>query len=106
MAATKLGDRIREAREARGMNKSQLAARVKVTVTAVWNWEVNGVTPRPPMLRAIAKALNVTEAYLLTGQQAPTHQTAADIIAEAAARIAALNGVPVTRVKIDWQIAQ
>ncbi len=104
--ATTLGDRIRETRTKRGMNQSQLAKLVKVSPTAVWNWEANGVTPRPPMVSAIAKALGVSEAFLLTGQGAvPPQRTAADIIAGAAAEIAALNGVPTSRVKIDWQIA-
>lgn len=106
MAKKTIGDRIAETREARGMNKSQLAKLLKVSPTAVWNWEENGVMPRSTMLSAIAKALGVTEAFLLTGQAAaPLARTAADIIASAAAEIAALNGVPTSRVKIDWQIA-
>ena len=106
MAKQTIGDRIAETREARGINKSQLAKVLKVSPTAVWNWEENGVTPRSPLLSAIAKALGVTEAFLLTGQAAPAPQrTAADIIDAAAAEIAALNGVSTSRVKIEWRIA-
>ncbi len=100
-----LGGRIAATRESRGMNKSQLAKLLKVTPTAVWNWEENDVNPRPPMLSKIARALGVQDAYLLTGQTVGAKaKTAADVIAGAADEIAALNGVPVSRVKISFQI--
>lgn len=101
-----VGSRIEEIRKSRGMSKSQLAQLVKVSPTAVWNWEENGVTPRPAMTKTIAKALGVTEAFLLAGQTTAPHlRTASEIIAAAAAEIATLNGVPLSKVKIDWQIA-
>jgi len=102
---TKIGDRIRTTREERGLSKSLLAGIVGVSPTAVWNWEENGVTPRGAMVSRIARALGVTDAFLLTGQRAaPTLRTAAEIIDNAADQIAALNGVPKARVKITWQI--
>jgi transcriptional regulator with XRE-family HTH domain len=87
------------------MSQSQLAKILKISSTAVWNWEQNGVTPRPAMLAKIAKALGVSETYLLTGGGGPaTGRTAAQIIQAAAEEIAALNGVPVARVHIEWRI--
>lgn len=105
MAAKTLGDRILDTRAQRGMSQSQLGKMLKVSSTAVWNWEQNGVTPRPAMLAKIAKALGVSEIYLLTGSDAPgATKTAAQIIQAAAEQIAALNGVPVNRVHIEWRI--
>ena len=101
-----LGKRIKEIRAERGMSQSALANLLGVTPTAVWNWEANGIQPRPPMLASIAKALGVTPTFLLTGQaNAPAKiKTAAEIIKAAAEEIAALNGVPVSRVHIEWRI--
>ena len=105
MASKSLGRRILDTRLQRGMSQTQLANLVSVTSTAVWNWEKNGVHPRPPMLAAIAKALGVSQTYLLTGTDASGGgKTAAQIIQAAAAEIAALNGVPVSKVHIEWRI--
>jgi transcriptional regulator with XRE-family HTH domain len=105
MAAKTLGGRILETRNARGMSQSKLADLLGITATAVWNWEQNGVTPRPPMLKKIAKVLGVSEAYLQSGVPGPKGgKTAAEIIQAAAHEIAALNGVPVSKVHIDWRI--
>jgi len=104
-AKPSVGSRIEETRKARGMAKCQLSKLVKVSPTAVWNWEENGVMPRPRTITAIAKALGVTETFLLTGHAAlPASRTASDIIVAAAAEIAALNGVPTSKVHIDWRI--
>lgn len=105
MASKNLGERILDLRGQKGMSQTALAERLEVSSTAVWNWEQNGVTPRPAMLKKIAKALDVSESYLLTGVDAPRHgRTAAQIIKAAAEEIAALNGVPVNRVHIEWRI--
>lgn len=88
------------------MTQAALAKKLRVSGTAVWNWEANGVQPRPAKLSALAKALGVSEAYLVTGQtqMSTSSRTAAEIIQAAAEEIAALNGVPISRVKIEWQI--
>jgi HTH-type transcriptional regulator, cell division transcriptional repressor len=101
-----LGNRVRAAREAAGLTQMALAKKLRVSGTAVWNWEANGVHPRPAMLSALAKVLGVSEAYLVSGevQKTAPARTAMQIIQAAAEEIAALNGVPVSRVKIDWQI--
>lgn len=105
MPSKTLGDRILELRSLKGMSQTLLADRLEVTSTAVWNWEQNGVTPRPAMLKKLAKVLGVTESYLLTGKDvAPQSRTAAQVIRAAAEEIAALNGVPVSKVHIDWRI--
>jgi transcriptional regulator with XRE-family HTH domain len=105
MASKSLGNRILELRNLRGLSQTTLAGRLDVSSTAVWNWEQNGVNPRPAMLKKLAKALSVSEAYLLTGKDAPPQsRTAAQIIRAAAEEIAALNGVPVSKVHIDWRI--
>ena len=101
-----LGSRVTFTRKNIGMSQAQLAKKLRVSATAVWNWEQNGVQPRPAMLAALAKVLGVTEAYLLTGQggDGSPPRTAAQIIQTAAQEIAALNGVAVNRVKIEWKI--
>jgi transcriptional regulator with XRE-family HTH domain len=105
MASKNLGDRILNLRSQRGISQSQLGKILKVSSTAVWNWEQNGVTPRPAMLGKIAKALGVSEAFLLTGHDGTASgRTAAQIIKAAAEEIAALNGVPTSQVHIDWRI--
>ena len=105
MASKNLGERVLALRTQKGMTQTSLAERLEVTSTAVWNWEQNGVKPRPGMLKKLAKALGVSEAYLLTGADAPSpRRTAAQIIKAAAEEIAALNGVPVSHVHIDWRI--
>jgi transcriptional regulator with XRE-family HTH domain len=105
MASKNLGRRILETRIQRGMSQSQLADLLKVSSTAVWNWEQNGVHPRPAMLASIAKALGVSQTYLLTGADGPAGtRTAAQVIQAAAEEIAALNGVPVSKVHIEWRI--
>jgi hypothetical protein len=57
------------------------------------------------MLAKLAKVLGVPQEYLLTGDgSAGLKRTAAEIVRAAAEEIAALNGVDVDRVKIDWRI--
>lgn len=100
-----LGRRIRDARIARGMSQADLARRLDVSATAVWNWEMNGARPRPTMLTAIAGALEVTENYLRTGQVEDTaSRTAVEIIYAARKEIADLNGVEIDRVRIAWRV--
>src|ERR1041385_5634741 len=64
-----ISNRIKETRELRGLTASELARRVGVTSTAVWNWEKNSIRPRPPALEAIARVLGVSVSFLLTGHE-------------------------------------
>ena len=99
------GDRLVALRTERGVSQSRLADLLDVTSTAVWNWEQQGVRPRPAMLAKLARVLGVSQEYLLTGGGAVTaKRSAVEVIKAAADEIAALNGVPVDRVHIDWRI--
>ncbi len=60
-------DRLRRARESKGISASGLAKLVAVSPTAVWNWETNGIHPRADTLQQIAKVLGVSREFLLTG---------------------------------------
>lgn len=61
-------DRIISARNAKGMNQSDLATALGVSPQAVQKWE-NGGMPRSSRIAEIAKVLGVTEQYLLIGEQ-------------------------------------
>ena len=60
-----LGRAIREARERRGMEQDDLAARVGVGQQAVSTWERGKSRPRRAMVTAVAEALQVAEELLL-----------------------------------------
>lgn len=101
-----LGHRVRDMRIARGMSQAELARQLDVSAAAVWNWEMNGVQPRPAMLARVAGALGTSEDYLLTGaaDEAGAARTSAGIIHQAKKAIAALNGVEPDRVLIKWRV--
>lgn len=50
---------IRELREARGWSQFELATRVGVTPTTVYNWERGRNEPRVVQLRALARVFGV-----------------------------------------------
>lgn len=54
-----LGERLREAREARGLSATSLADLIGVSRQAVSQYEHGKVTPHPEILRAISRALNL-----------------------------------------------
>lgn len=56
-AAFVLGDRVRKARESRGLTQSDLAARMGTTQSVVARLEGGGVEPRFDTLRRVADAL-------------------------------------------------
>jgi transcriptional regulator with XRE-family HTH domain len=97
-------ERLAAAREERGMSSSDFARLLGVTPTAVWNWEKNGVTPRPEMLERIARALGVRVEHLLVGLaesvRAPTKKTVGEVVDQAQRDIAALTGLPFNRVRV------
>jgi transcriptional regulator with XRE-family HTH domain len=108
-----ISERIKEVREAQGLTASELARRVGVTGTAVWNWEKNSVTPRRPILEAIAQVLGVSATFLLTGNDDNAKAvpgragsvvatlSVASIIREARAKLAEATGLPLERIKLD-----
>ena len=57
--------RLREAREARGLNQSELARKLEMLPSAIAHFEGNRRKPSFANVRAIAQALNVSSDYLL-----------------------------------------
>ena len=62
-----LGERIEKARKLEGLEQNELAEKVGLTQQAISRIE-SGLTKNPRNLRAIAKALNVSVNFLLTGE--------------------------------------
>lgn len=58
--AQRVGANIKHFRELAGLTKSELARRVKVSPTAVNNWEENGVIPRMEVMLDLERALEVS----------------------------------------------
>jgi transcriptional regulator with XRE-family HTH domain len=102
----KIGSRIRSAREARGMSAAELARLVKVSQTAVWNWEEKNRKPHSQTLTALAKVLAVSPEHLLHGNGTSTmgvmkpKETVADVVEEARSRIATLTGFAPEKIKL------
>lgn len=51
---------IREWRETAGLTQAQLAARLAVTPSSVYNWETGKSEPRASQLKAMAKLFGVS----------------------------------------------
>ncbi|SMB98015.1 Helix-turn-helix [Thermanaeromonas toyohensis ToBE] len=66
----KLGERLRKAREAKGLTQAQLGALLNVSDATINRYEKGQRSPDPEMLVKLAEALNVSTDYLLTGKQA------------------------------------
>ena len=58
-------DRLRAAREARGLNQTELAERARLQPSAIGHFEKGRRRPSFANIRALARALNVTSDYLL-----------------------------------------
>ena len=91
MAHVNLGDRIRSAREARGLTQDQLATRIGASVMSIKNWEKNRREPRSH-IGALEQALGIQ----LRGaprRDAPRIDEASDaqFATELAARLAERN---------------
>jgi transcriptional regulator with XRE-family HTH domain len=63
-----LGERLREERERQGLTRPVLAERSGTSVSAILRAEVHGDHPRIPTLASWANALDVSVAFLLTGE--------------------------------------
>ena len=66
--AATFGDRVAAAREAAGMNQSQLARRLGVKKSTLMVWEQDLSEPRANKLSMMAGLLNVSMSWLLTGE--------------------------------------
>ncbi len=58
--AERVGANIKRFRELAGLSKSELARRIKVSPTAVHNWEENGVIPRMEVMLDLERELEVS----------------------------------------------
>jgi transcriptional regulator with XRE-family HTH domain len=66
-----LGERIKRLRLARGITQKQLAELVGTEWHSAMYWESGSSIPSTPLVQPIARALNVTMEYLLSGREAP-----------------------------------
>lgn len=66
-ASSSIGERIRQARKAAGLNQADLASRIGVTQPAVANWESGVHDPRRLMLAKLADALGTPLDWLADG---------------------------------------
>ena len=99
------------------ISASELARRIGVTPTAVWNWRKGNTMPRPQAFMAIASVLDVTEDYLRDGpkqvmtqasverQNPPSNaDTIAEIVEELRIRIAKITGFAPDQVKLNLEL--
>lgn len=66
--AATFGDRLAAAREAQGLTQKELARRLGVASKTVHAWEHDAREPRANKLQMLAGVLNVSIAWLLTGE--------------------------------------
>ena len=62
-----LGEKIREARSKYGLSQEQLAEKISVSRSAIAKWETDKGLPDVGNLKVLARLLNVSVDYLLTG---------------------------------------
>lgn len=60
-----IGDRIKEARKAKGMTQRQLADEIHAKHNSVSNWENNQNKPDPDTIELICGVLNVSPSWLM-----------------------------------------
>jgi transcriptional regulator with XRE-family HTH domain len=65
------GQRVYEAREAKGLSLRQVAEALEVPLKTYANWERRNVGVRPELLSALAKILEVSTEQLLGSEQPP-----------------------------------
>lgn len=63
-----LGDRLAAAREAKELDRSELAGRLGVQTTTIADWEDDRSEPRANRLQMVSGMLNVSVGWLLTGK--------------------------------------
>jgi len=74
LAVLSIGDRIRHARKAAGLNQTELAERVGVSQPSVANWESGVHDPRRVMLAKLAEALGTSLDWLADGLRSPVER--------------------------------
>ena len=65
----RIGDRIKEARELKGLTLSKVARNAGVTTKTMSNWEANQSQPRANKLQVLSGVLGVPLIWLLEGNQ-------------------------------------
>lgn len=60
-----IGNRIKRARQVKGISQKELAKLLGVSIKTLVKYERNEAMPNSRVLRALAKALNVSIEYLL-----------------------------------------
>src|SRR3546814_20022303 len=66
-----LGDRLARLRRNRGLSKTDLAGRLRVTVTSICYWAQGRTPPRPAPLPALADLLGTSPTHTLSRASAP-----------------------------------
>lgn len=59
------GNRLKALRKSKGLNQTQLAEKIGVSLLTLFRWEKDERSPRVDEIKALSKALGVTEADLL-----------------------------------------
>jgi transcriptional regulator with XRE-family HTH domain len=91
MTAAEVGDRIREARLAKGWTQAALGSRMGVNGRTVQRWQ-SGRLPRPSTLTRLAGVLGVPQAYLVeTEDVAETLVDLQGSVAELTVRVESLT---------------
>lgn len=65
------GERLKRLRKARGMTQDTLAAAIGLAHKPMWRWETGKVNPAMDNIAPMARALDVSCDYLLTGAESP-----------------------------------
>lgn len=90
-----IGQRIRDARQAKGYTLEHLGNRIGVTKGGIWSYEKGQTIPAPEHLQALAEELGLTTDWLLTGGE-PEEQARAQTEDELAV-LADMRSVPITQ---------
>jgi transcriptional regulator with XRE-family HTH domain len=67
-----MNSRIRKARTMKGYSQAELARRLKISRSAVANWECGAKFPSSARLQALAMAADVSYEWLATGRGSPS----------------------------------
>jgi transcriptional regulator with XRE-family HTH domain len=82
-----LGDRIREARAAKGWKQKNLAAEVEVEPITVSRWERGATTPDLDVLRLVAEATGRPLSYFVSDDAPPALETRVETLEQSLARL-------------------
>jgi transcriptional regulator with XRE-family HTH domain len=82
-----LGERIREARAAKGWKQKNLAAEVEVEPITVSRWERGATTPDLDVLRLVAEATDKPLSYFVSDDQPPALDARVATLEQSLARL-------------------